>query len=255
MITWSLYMVCFSFYKYRYCSIIASCTRYHEDSLKLWCNYHYILYVYSKDNTLSATDLVNVKAMKLRTFIEDVVAYGSIGARTVESPVHRQLAASLAMPIGFKNSRSGWATQEWRHVTTGDDHYAIFKYIYTFCGRDVCRIVVFFRPGWTVGLSRIAATIALDPFIIRAMHRKNVSHLPLRFIPFASWIVWIGTCEPILKIIDSEGKRMEMVHGTGDIQSAVNAAVAASAPQKRLSTDYRGRVQIEEAITQGDWCA
>jgi len=73
------------------------------------------------------------------TFIEDVVAYGSIGARTVESPVHRQLAASLAMPIGFKNSRSG------------------------------------------------------------------------------------------------------------DIQSAVNAAVAASAPQKRLSTDYRGRVQIEEA--------
>eukprot|EP00434_Breviolum_minutum_P023731 symbB.v1.2.020930.t1/scaffold1787.1/size187711/4 len=34
---------------------------------------------------------------------------------------------------------------------------------------------------------------------------------------------------------------------SGDIQSAVNAAVAASAPQKRLSTDYRGRVQIEEA--------
>ena len=33
-------------------------------------------------------------------------------------------------------------------------------------------------------------------------------------------------------MIDSEGKRMEMVHGTGDIQSAVNAAVAASAPQR-----------------------
>ncbi|CAK9067756.1 unnamed protein product [Durusdinium trenchii] len=77
-------------------------------------------------------------------YIEDVVAYGSIGARTVESPVHRQLAASLTMPIGFKNSRSG------------------------------------------------------------------------------------------------------------DIQSAVNAAVAASSPQKRLSTDPRGRVQIEQAIGNPD---
>ncbi|CAJ1326873.1 unnamed protein product [Effrenium voratum] len=40
-------------------------------------------------------------------YLEDVVSYGSIGARTVESPVHRQLAAHLAMPIGFKNGRNG----------------------------------------------------------------------------------------------------------------------------------------------------
>lgn len=42
-----------------------------------------------------------------RTYIEDVVSYGSIGARTVESPVHRQLAAAMKMPMGFKNGRSG----------------------------------------------------------------------------------------------------------------------------------------------------
>ncbi|CAJ1378977.1 unnamed protein product [Effrenium voratum] len=72
-------------------------------------------------------------------YLEDVVSYGSIGARTVESPVHRQLAAHLAMPIGFKNGRNG------------------------------------------------------------------------------------------------------------DIQSAVNAAVAAVAPQKRLTTDTHGRVRIEQA--------
>ena len=40
-------------------------------------------------------------------YIEDAVTYGSIGARTVESPIHRALAASLKMPMGFKNSRSG----------------------------------------------------------------------------------------------------------------------------------------------------
>lgn len=73
------------------------------------------------------------------TYIEDVVSYGSIGARTVESPVHRQLAAEMKMPMGFKNGRSG------------------------------------------------------------------------------------------------------------DLQSAVNAAVAASLPQKRLSTDARGHVQLEKA--------
>jgi len=40
-------------------------------------------------------------------FFEDLVAYGSIGARTVESPMHRALAADLSMPMGFKNPRSG----------------------------------------------------------------------------------------------------------------------------------------------------
>ena len=35
----------------------------------------------------------------------------------------------------------------------------------------------------------------------------------------------------------------------GDIQSAVNAAVAASTPQKRLSTDHRGRIQLEQATS------
>mmetsp|Transcript_52971 Transcript_52971/g.95644 ORF Transcript_52971/g.95644 Transcript_52971/m.95644 type:complete len:284 (+) Transcript_52971:17-868(+) len=40
-------------------------------------------------------------------YIEDAVTYGSIGARTVESPTHRALAASLQMPMGFKNTRTG----------------------------------------------------------------------------------------------------------------------------------------------------
>ena len=40
-------------------------------------------------------------------YIEDAVSYGSIGARTVESPIHRGLAASLKMPMGFKNTRTG----------------------------------------------------------------------------------------------------------------------------------------------------
>ncbi|WP_159620916.1 3-deoxy-7-phosphoheptulonate synthase [Ruania rhizosphaerae] len=40
-------------------------------------------------------------------YIADTVSYGAIGARTVESQVHRQLASGLSMPVGFKNSSDG----------------------------------------------------------------------------------------------------------------------------------------------------
>ena len=40
-------------------------------------------------------------------YIADTVAWGAIGARTVESQVHRQLASGLSMPIGMKNRSDG----------------------------------------------------------------------------------------------------------------------------------------------------
>jgi 3-deoxy-7-phosphoheptulonate synthase len=40
-------------------------------------------------------------------FIADCVSWGAIGARTTESQVHRELAAGLSMPVGFKNGTDG----------------------------------------------------------------------------------------------------------------------------------------------------
>jgi 3-deoxy-7-phosphoheptulonate synthase len=40
-------------------------------------------------------------------FMADAVSWGAIGARTVESQVHRELASGLSMPIGFKNGTYG----------------------------------------------------------------------------------------------------------------------------------------------------
>jgi 3-deoxy-7-phosphoheptulonate synthase len=40
-------------------------------------------------------------------YLSDLVAWGAIGARTSESPVHRHLASGLSMPVGFKNSTDG----------------------------------------------------------------------------------------------------------------------------------------------------
>ena len=37
----------------------------------------------------------------------DLISWAAIGARTVESPRHRQLASGLSMPVGFKNGTEG----------------------------------------------------------------------------------------------------------------------------------------------------
>lgn len=43
----------------------------------------------------------------LGQYYADLVAWGAIGARTVESQVHRELASGLSMPVGFKNRPDG----------------------------------------------------------------------------------------------------------------------------------------------------
>lgn len=40
-------------------------------------------------------------------YLDDIVSFVCIGARTVTSPIHRRLASNLSCPIGFKNSLSG----------------------------------------------------------------------------------------------------------------------------------------------------
>ncbi|MGM0432599.1 MAG: 3-deoxy-7-phosphoheptulonate synthase [Spirochaetota bacterium] len=40
-------------------------------------------------------------------YIDDIVCWAAIGARTAESQTHRNLASGLSVPVGFKNSTSG----------------------------------------------------------------------------------------------------------------------------------------------------
>lgn len=43
----------------------------------------------------------------LGQFYAEAISWGAIGARTVESQVHRELASGLSMPVGFKNRTDG----------------------------------------------------------------------------------------------------------------------------------------------------
>lgn len=40
-------------------------------------------------------------------YLSDLISWAAIGARTVESQTHRQLASGLSMPVGFKNATDG----------------------------------------------------------------------------------------------------------------------------------------------------
>ena len=40
-------------------------------------------------------------------YLADLTSVAAIGARTTESPVHRELASGLSMPVGFKNGTNG----------------------------------------------------------------------------------------------------------------------------------------------------
>ncbi|SIQ21580.1 3-deoxy-D-arabinoheptulosonate-7-phosphate synthase [Alkalispirochaeta americana] len=40
-------------------------------------------------------------------YIDDLVSWASIGARTIESQTHREMASGLSMPVGFKNGTDG----------------------------------------------------------------------------------------------------------------------------------------------------
>ncbi len=40
-------------------------------------------------------------------YYAELLTWGAIGARTVESPLHRQMASALSAPVGFKNATGG----------------------------------------------------------------------------------------------------------------------------------------------------
>ena len=40
-------------------------------------------------------------------YYAELLSWGAIGARTVESPLHRQMASALSAPLGFKNTTEG----------------------------------------------------------------------------------------------------------------------------------------------------
>ena len=102
-------------------------------------------------------------------YISDAVAWGAIGARTVESQVHRQLASGLSMPIGMKNRPDGSIATAIEaiqaasvpHVFTGIDFSGTPAILHT-TGNPDCHLVLRGgggRPNY--GAAEVTAALAL----------------------------------------------------------------------------------------------
>ena len=117
-------------------------------------------------------------------YVADCVSWGAIGARTVESQVHRQLASGLSMPVGMKNRPDGsiaTAVDAIRaagvpHVFTGIDTDGTPAIMHT-RGNPDCHLVL---RGADTGPNHDRASVA------DALARLESAGLPRRVVIDAS---------------------------------------------------------------------
>jgi 3-deoxy-7-phosphoheptulonate synthase len=64
----------------------------------------YLLLELSKMGLPTATEFLDAIVPQ---YIDDLVSWAAIGARTTESQTHREMASGLSMPVGFKNGTDG----------------------------------------------------------------------------------------------------------------------------------------------------
>jgi 3-deoxy-7-phosphoheptulonate synthase len=58
-------------------------------------------------NTMAVPTATEMLDPIVPQYLADLVSWASIGARTTESQIHRQMASGLSMPVGFKNRTDG----------------------------------------------------------------------------------------------------------------------------------------------------
>lgn len=63
-----------------------------------------LLHEITKKGVPLATELLDTSTPQ---YLDDMISYGAIGARTTESQLHRQLASGTSFPVGFKNGTGG----------------------------------------------------------------------------------------------------------------------------------------------------
>jgi 3-deoxy-7-phosphoheptulonate synthase len=59
-------------------------------------------------------------------YLEDLISYGAIGARTAESQIHRELVSALSIPIGMKNDMQGDLQSAVNAIQSANQAHSIF---------------------------------------------------------------------------------------------------------------------------------
>ena len=117
-------------------------------------------------------------------FISDLVSWGAIGARTTESPSHRQLASGLSCPVGFKNGTDGGikvATDAIQAARSAHAFMGMTKMgqaaIFETRGNDDCHVILRGGKQTNYGAADVnAACVLLKSAGLREQVMIDVSH-------------------------------------------------------------------------------
>lgn len=115
----------------------------------------------------------------LPQYIDDLVSWGAIGARTTESQLHRELASGLPCPVGFKNGTDGNVTIAVEAVRAAHSPHHFVSImpqgnaaIFTTAGNTDTHVIL--RGGKTTGPNYDAASIDA------VVQQLNTAGLPTR---------------------------------------------------------------------------
>lgn len=101
-------------------------------------------------------------------YIDDLITWSAIGARTAESQTHRQMASGLSMPVGFKNGTDGslqvaldaLASVRHPHAFLGIDDHGLTAVIHTRGNSSSHMILRGGRSGPNYDPAQIAEAVA-----------------------------------------------------------------------------------------------
>jgi 3-deoxy-7-phosphoheptulonate synthase len=200
-------------------------------------------------------------------YYADLLTWGGIGARTVESPLHRQMASALSAPVGFKNPTHGRvetavdailvAGQQHTFPTISLDGTAM---VVTTTGNPHCHLVLRGSDRGTnydapsVGRAAQAlAEVGLQPRLIVDCSHGNSAKDPVRQVQVAGELAEQiaggsrAICGAMLESHLVEG-RQEIVNGREGLrygQSVTDACIdweTTTAVLERLAAAVRARM-------------
>jgi 3-deoxy-7-phosphoheptulonate synthase len=100
-------------------------------------------------------------------YVADLIAWGAIGARTTESPSHRQLASGLSSPVGFKNGTDGSVKVAADAILAARSPHAFMGMtkmgvaaIFETRGNDDCHVILRGGKAPNYGAAEVAAACA-----------------------------------------------------------------------------------------------
>lgn len=113
-------------------------------------------------------------------YIADLITVTAIGARTTESPTHRQMASGLSMPVGFKNGTDG-------SLQVAIDAMQAARHSHNFLGIDAegktCIVVTKGNPwGFLVLRGGRAGPNYSSAALMEAAERLTAAKLPPRLM-------------------------------------------------------------------------